>query len=165
VGYAEQAPNQLQRPDPADALGVSECCVKPSILHEAHVVLVEPLYLIEWEQDDDGTPSGPVLTCPYADVSSIVLQWAGMGTRFSFEPLERHLRAIGCTNIGATLGASSVTIKQARAGGLTLRTADRWATRLGLHPMEIWGDEYWDYDPGSEPRSEVDGQLELFGAA
>lgn len=29
-------------------------------------------------------------------------------------------------------------------GGLTVDVADRCATRLGLHPCDVWGDAWWE---------------------
>ena len=31
-----------------------------------------------------------------------------------------------------------------REGGITLDGADRIADALGLHPTELWGDDYWN---------------------
>jgi hypothetical protein len=46
--------------------------------------------------------------------------------------------------VGNVLGitASAVT-KLRRRGVVSIWTADRYATRLGVHPCLIWGDDWW----------------------
>lgn len=54
--------------------------------------------------------------------------------------------------IGATLGVSDRTIARWRNGGrVTERVADRAALLLGLHPCNLWPDEYQGQCPPETP--------------
>ena len=59
-------------------------------------------------------------------------------------PLAPLLDASGLTRLWLAhhLGVSGETLKRAARDGLTDTEADRWATRLGFHPVAIWG---WDW--------------------
>lgn len=41
------------------------------------------------------------------------------------------------------LGTSSETLHRCLRDGVTYRLGDRFATALGLHPAELWGDLWW----------------------
>lgn len=62
----------------------------------------------------------------------------GPGPRWSLAPL---LDATGLTRtyLAFHVGVSGETLKRAEHDGLTDAEADRWATRLGFHPITIWG--------------------------
>lgn len=83
-----------------------------------------------------------------------------MTARFPLAPLEAYLTAeLGppihygpnySESCGATTdamamrcGVTSSAWRKARARGLPLRNADRWAIRAGLHPAIVWGDDWW----------------------
>lgn len=55
--------------------------------------------------------------------------------------------------LGALVGVDSRTIQRiyARNGKLSVWEADRFATRLGRHPIEIWGDAYLAAPDGTPP--------------
>ena len=57
-------------------------------------------------------------------------------------PLAPLLEAAGGTrdSLRERCGASGSDIAVAARNGVTDRQADTWATRLGCHPGEIWGD-------------------------
>lgn len=74
------------------------------------------------------------------------------GRRFPFEPVEafasievrkRSTRAdsVGLTvAVAEVLGVTARTVWRWRQTGLMHSTADEVATRLGLHPLEVWPD-------------------------
>lgn len=41
------------------------------------------------------------------------------------------------------IGTFTRNIEDAERAGLTVATADAWATKLGLHPVEVYGIETW----------------------
>lgn len=41
------------------------------------------------------------------------------------------------------LGLEKRTVSRAREEGLSTLQADRWATRAGVHPVEIWGAAFY----------------------
>lgn len=45
------------------------------------------------------------------------------------------------------LGVSIRCVARWKVAGLTVKTADRAATALGLHPCHIWGDAWWALVP------------------
>ncbi len=58
--------------------------------------------------------------------------------RLSAEPLFAFLAARGIPV--ASLGRSrSRDLQRLRLDGLTVWQADKWACRLGAHPLEVWG--------------------------
>lgn len=59
----------------------------------------------------------------------------------------------GTTVLVEVCGLSGREIAQARHTGLTDAQADRCALRIGCHPAEIWGDEWWD---GADARDRTD---------
>lgn len=62
--------------------------------------------------------------------------------RLPFEPL---IEASGLTLHDFVLrtGAFVRDVNKARMNGVSVRVADNWATRLGLHPAEVYGIETW----------------------
>lgn len=72
--------------------------------------------------------------------------------RFPFEPVERlasvevRKRSVRADGVGITpalaelLGVTDRTVWRWRQTGLMHSTADEVATRLGLHPLEVWTD-------------------------
>jgi uncharacterized Zn finger protein (UPF0148 family) len=65
-------------------------------------------------------------------------------------PLSSLVEASGLTEaaFGRSVGLSGSTLKKARTSGLTESAADRYATRAGLHPFEVWED--WGLEPCPE---------------
>lgn len=52
--------------------------------------------------------------------------------------------------LAVLLGANRQSVTRWRAGErIALDTADRCAVRLGLHPSEVWGNDWWNL-PDSE---------------
>lgn len=37
------------------------------------------------------------------------------------------------------VGSNTATLRKAEERGLTFAQADRWAVKLGKHPVEVWG--------------------------
>ncbi len=54
-------------------------------------------------------------------------------------PLFEAAGATTQTKLASLLGVSGTQVKQITAEGLTDVQADRYAVRLGLHPLEVWG--------------------------
>jgi hypothetical protein len=81
--------------------------------------------------------------------------------------IERLLALAGCANrLWMITGADTRSIHRARAEGLTLEQADRYAVALGFHPSQLWpswracvADELFD----QEDRDDAD--LAVGGAA
>lgn len=63
----------------------------------------------------------------------------------SFDPAPLLALVSGSAREQATAcGVTVRTVGRWRAGaGVDRRTADEVAVRLGLHPAEVWGDEWW----------------------
>ena len=61
-------------------------------------------------------------------------------SRWAVEPL---LAIAGRDTVASWYGPKPIA-RVIRAGGLTDVQADRWATRLGYHPVEIWGQAWVD---------------------
>ena len=51
------------------------------------------------------------------------------------------------------------------AGRIGVVTADRVACRLGLHPCEVWGNDWWSIPPTKKDAPAADDQADLFDAA
>lgn len=49
-------------------------------------------------------------------------------------------------NLADALGVSRRVLYRWREDGVPIDTADTVATRLGYHPVHIWGDEWFDDD-------------------
>lgn len=57
---------------------------------------------------------------------------------------DRQVRS-GLSQAARILGVSRNCLgKWKSAGGITLDVADELAVRLGMHPCEIWGRDWWD---------------------
>lgn len=52
-------------------------------------------------------------------------------------------RDLNSAELAVVCGVDERTIAKWRTDGLTLRSADKVAVRLGYHPLIIWGDRYW----------------------
>jgi len=65
------------------------------------------------------------------------------GTRWPLEPL---LAAAGLSRaaLGRQLRLAGHTMRAASRRGLSDVQADRWAVRLGLHPVEVWGSAWFE---------------------
>ena len=59
-------------------------------------------------------------------------------------PMQPLIDAYQGSNFAEAAQASSDVIRRARERGLDDLVADRWATRLGLHPVQVWGWEWCD---------------------
>ena len=62
--------------------------------------------------------------------------------RFAVEPVQAIARAHGWSKnvLVDRLGTSKRAWDRVQHGGVTGHTADRWACRLGRHPVELWDD-------------------------
>lgn len=60
-------------------------------------------------------------------------------------PLEPLVNAYGrpWREFREVVGARHTVLSRAKSEGLTLEEADRFATKCGYHPAEIWGFETW----------------------
>lgn len=63
--------------------------------------------------------------------------------------LAAFARAAKETSITKLLGGARTADNRAfyvarRSGQVTIPAADRLANRVGLHPAEIWGEQWWD---------------------
>jgi hypothetical protein len=86
---------------------------------------------------------------------------------FALEPLAEalgvHLRQVSGADgdnltgtLAGLLGVGERTVKRMRQQGLSLRTADRYATRFRIHPVQLWP-EAWglhEPEPGEPPAPE-----------
>jgi hypothetical protein len=70
--------------------------------------------------------------------------------RLSFEPLRHWLMqrlghdAFNRLDVERKFGVPAQTTLNWERQGVPLFNADRLLIRLGAHPSEVWGDEYWD---------------------
>jgi hypothetical protein len=68
--------------------------------------------------------------------------------RLPFEPLEELVSGRCGLRTARTLGVDPRQVYRWRAGGLSWAKADELAVRIGLHPVDVWGAEWWE---GVEP--------------
>lgn len=68
-------------------------------------------------------------------------------------PLQPLLDATGLsrTALARRLNVAFGTVHRAGREGVSDRVADRWAIRLGLHPLAVWG---WDWVTAGLPDDE-----------
>lgn len=66
---------------------------------------------------------------------------AGQGRRWPFQPLLDATR-LTATELAVELAINGSEITRAALHGLSDLQADRWAIRLGFHPVLVWG---WDW--------------------
>lgn len=66
---------------------------------------------------------------------------AGQGRRWRFQPLLDAAR-LTATELAVELAINGSEITRAALHGLSDIQADRWAIRLGFHPVLVWG---WDW--------------------
>lgn len=78
------------------------------------------------------------------------------GARLDFEPLFRRLAGDGQDSeqpdqldcsvnlVARALGVSRTTVRRARQDGISYYTADQFACRAGLHPANVWPDQWWE---------------------
>jgi hypothetical protein len=64
-------------------------------------------------------------------------------------PVDRLIEAAHITSVRALrvpFGDSAVRdfVRIKERGALNEAQADKWAIRLGLHPWEVWGQDWWD---------------------
>lgn len=116
-----------------------------------------------WQRHGDlerriGGPVGPRF--PFEPLELIVQRWAGSGCgrvevlepasarypdgrRIDRPPCRIDTEGLGLpteTEMALRLGVNRQSIRKYRARGLGPWTADRCATRLGFHPVEVWPD-------------------------
>lgn len=62
-----------------------------------------------------------------------------------FNVLERKLRPedMGDRVFAASLGTTPCSLRKYRAKGIGLYRADKMCCHLGIHPISIWGDDYF----------------------
>jgi hypothetical protein len=78
-------------------------------------------------------------------------------SRFALEPIRRLARANGLvddSSLARCLGLPRRTLGRADEIGLNDSQADRCATALGRHPVEVWGDAWWSMADGAGDRRE-----------
>lgn len=46
-------------------------------------------------------------------------------------------------DIGKVLGLSRTNVQQLKARGVPIHRADDFAGKCGLHPLEVWGDDFY----------------------
>ena len=63
---------------------------------------------------------------------------------FTLDPLFLASGATTFAGFARQIGIARKNVYHARHQGLTEAQADRWAHRLGLHPCEVWGDQWWN---------------------
>ena len=63
--------------------------------------------------------------------------------RFPFAPIEAVFRRRGIPIHDVMANA---TVWRYRQTGIPLYAADRWACRLGYHPANLWGEDWWTDD-------------------
>lgn len=66
------------------------------------------------------------------------------GPRLSFEPLEEAVSGSCAAATAIALGVHSRQVYRWRAGGLSWQKADELAVRIGLHPFDVWGRDWWE---------------------
>lgn len=69
--------------------------------------------------------------------------WRTCARPFLFEPLERAVAAPCVVVAARQLGVNTRQIHRSRHSGLTAEQADVLAFRIGLHPCEVWGNQWW----------------------
>lgn len=80
-------------------------------------------------------PVGPLLAAAHARAAGIDPRCARDGATAVAVP-DRLL--------GEVLGVQRSAVTKLRSrGSVNAWTADRYATRLGLHPAEVWGNDWW----------------------
>ncbi|MCU1458897.1 MAG: hypothetical protein JWL73_2989 [Actinomycetia bacterium] len=62
---------------------------------------------------------------------------------FPIDPLEALLGHPNVSSLARRLRCGGSEIATARAWGWTWAQADRYATRAGFHPAEVWPDLWW----------------------
>ncbi len=80
--------------------------------------------------------------------------------RLSMDPL-LELAAAGmpapnARKLAVVLHCSPTDIWRWLAHGVTWTAADRLAVRLGYHPAEVWGADWWALDDGMSPGGDID---------
>jgi hypothetical protein len=85
-------------------------------------------------------PVGPLLAAAMSQASRVDPLAGRAG------PIGGALRAVPShAVIGRTLGVTASAVSALRARGTVSHwTADRHAVALGMHPAEIWGDQWWN---------------------
>lgn len=63
---------------------------------------------------------------------------ARRGERFPLEPLEAVLGRPTARQLAERVGVVPCVVQAARRRGLSVRHADEWAIRAGLHPAIVW---------------------------
>lgn len=69
-----------------------------------------------------------------------------MGDRYPIAPLVAATGAANLRVLADRLGYWHNYVRTVAPRGLTERQADRWATRLGLHPSNVWPEWGTDID-------------------
>lgn len=69
-------------------------------------------------------------------------------TRFPFAPLEEKIAhnqddETRTRTLTETLGVTRRALHFFRSDGLSIKQADKFALRAGLHPAQVWGVEWW----------------------
>lgn len=62
--------------------------------------------------------------------------------RLPLEPLAKLIDHADLEQLARALGCTDRTIDRWQTGGIPLYSADEAATAAGLHPMNVWGDDW-----------------------
>ena len=63
--------------------------------------------------------------------------------KLSIRPLLAAIHHVDDAVTAERIGVTRTTIFRWKREGLTLRSADQAACKLGYHPYLIWGNDYW----------------------
>lgn len=77
--------------------------------------------------------------------------------RLPTRPLFEATRAETNNQLAEMLGISRKAVAAAARRGLTVWKADEWAVRAGLHPSNVWSEEFYDNLYESDSEEETDG--------
>lgn len=67
----------------------------------------------------------------------------------------RYGAPVDVVRLARLLGVDRWRVYDARAFGLSVDLADKWAIAIGLHPLEVWPDFHADIDPERVPEVPV----------
>lgn len=68
--------------------------------------------------------------------------------RLPFAPLMAASQADSLKHLARLLGIDAAAVGRCQHKGLTWSCADAWSVRLGFHPADLWGDDWWAVGAG-----------------
>lgn len=73
-------------------------------------------------------------------------------TKLPLRPLMERGGYETANELGRVLGLTRTNVQQMKDRGVPIHRADDFAGRCGLHPLEVWGDAFYDaLQEGDEP--------------